>query len=251
MDSISSFHTQPLQHWIANNDVIKYWGDNVDKKRGVRDVRSDRQGQMIHMYSILAGRSHTPGTHLRTTGNVASLSLIPARDFLPSRKDITAARSDLVVLVSRILTQFIKDLTPFQKIVPQHIAHSYSKQMAIKSEVVLVDVLMKNETKHSDMIDIMNAMHSYLGQDYPSDRRLLSGGDLVTCERQIGAQRHTMDGDTVKERLGVLEPVTEDWHCLVCLLTVTIHIHGIHMCELLYSYIVGQFVGGNIGKITF
>jgi len=27
-----------------------------------------------------------------------------------------------------------------------------------------------------------------------------------------------MDGDTVEDRLGLLEPVTEDWHCLVCLL---------------------------------
>ena len=93
--------------------------------------------------------------------------------------------------------------------------------MAKKSEVVVVDVLMKNEAKHSDMIDIMTAMHTYLGQDYPSDRRILSGGDQLTCERQIGAQRHTMNGNTPKERLGVLEPVTEDWHCLVCLLAVS------------------------------
>ena len=34
-------------------------------------------------------------------------------------------------------------------------------------------------------------------------------------------QCHTMDGDTPKERLEVLEPVTEDWHWLVCLLAVS------------------------------
>ena len=33
------------------------------------------------------------------------------------------------------------------------------------------EVLMKNEAKHSDRIDIMTAMHTYLGQFYPSDRR--------------------------------------------------------------------------------
>ena len=94
--------------------------------------------------------------------------------------------------------------------------------MASKSEVIVVDVLMKNEAKHSDMIDIMSRMQEYLGKNYPSDRRVPSGGDQLTCERQVGAQRHTMCGNTAQERLGILEPVTEDWHCLVCFLSVSV-----------------------------
>ena len=71
------------------------------------------------------------------------------------------------------------------------------------------------------MIDIMTTMQNYLGSDYCEERRLLSGGDQLTCERQFGAQRHVMDGNTVRERLGILQPVTEDWHCMVCLLSVS------------------------------
>lgn len=97
--------------------------------------------------------------------------------------------------------------------------------MGTKSEVVVLDVLMKNEAKHSDMIDIMHQMHDCLVQNYPTDRRIPSGGDQLTCERQVGAQRHRMDGDTVHEQLELLEPVTEDWHCLVCLLSVSGHVH--------------------------
>jgi len=121
-----------------------------------------------------------------------------------------------VVLVSRILTEYIDDLVPLRKAVPNHILHKYSKEMAMKSEVIVLDVMMKNEAKHSDMIDIMSRMQEYLGHDYPSDRRVPSGGDQLTCEQQVGAQRHTMDGDTVEDQLGQLEPVTEDWYCLVC-----------------------------------
>ena len=200
--------------------AFKYCSDNVHKKRGVRDVRSDHQGELLHMYCILAGRSRTPANHVTLTRCPASLSAITVRDVLPSTDDIKAVKSNLIILVSRILTQYIENLTPFAKVVPKHILHRYSAEMAKKSEVVIVDVPMKNEAKHSDMIDIMTAMHTYLGQDYPSDRRILSGRDQLTCERQIGAQRHTMDGDTPKEPLGVLEPLTEEWHCLVCLLAV-------------------------------
>ena len=70
--------------------------------------------------------------------------------------------------------------------------------MVAKLEVVVVDVLMKNETKHSDMIDIMSQMQDYLGQDYPSDHRILSE-DQLTTERQVSAKHHIMDGDTVRE----------------------------------------------------
>ena len=86
--------------------------------------------------------------------------------------------------------------------------------MSRKSEVVVLDVMMKNEAKHSDMLDIMMRMQEYLGKDYPSERRVASGGDQLMCERQFGA-RHVMDGNTPEERLQLLEPQAEDWHCFL------------------------------------
>ena len=70
---------------------------------------------------------------------------------------------------------------------------------------------MKNEAKHQDMLNIMEEYHHYLEESGCVDR-LLSGGDQLTCERQVGSQRQTMCGLTQRERLNVLEPVVEDWH---------------------------------------
>ena len=89
------------------------------------------------------------------------------------------------------------------------------------SQKSVLDVLMKNENCHSDIVDIMTTMQGYLGKEYPSEKRVASGGDHLTCERQLGAQRHMMDGDTPRERLELLEPQAEDWHCLVCVLGVS------------------------------
>ena len=93
--------------------------------------------------------------------------------------------------------------------------------MSKKSEVFILDVLMKNEAKHTDMIDIMTVMHNYLGDGYADGHVVVSGGDHLTCERQIGSQRHLMCGNTRRDRLELLEPVVEDWHALVCLLNVS------------------------------
>ena len=92
--------------------------------------------------------------------------------------------------------------------------------MAKKSEVVVLDVLYKNEACHQDMLDIMRHEQSYLRKDYIG--RVPSGGDLLTCERQRCVQQHVMDSDTPQERLELLEPVIEDWHTLMCLLEVRV-----------------------------
>ena len=82
------------------------------------------------------------------------------------------------------------------------------------------------------MISIMELMQTYLGTEYNDERRVLSGGDLLTCERQQGSQRHMMCGDTPRERLQLLEPVNKDWHCLVTILEVifiTVYLHTLYM----------------------
>ena len=71
------------------------------------------------------------------------------------------------------------------------------------------------------MLDIMKTMHDYLGGEFPCDKKVLSGGDQFTCERQCCIQKHVMDGDTPTDRLELVEPVIEDWHTLMCFLKVS------------------------------
>ena len=221
MDDISEQHKVPIEHWIKDGVVFKFWGDNIDKQQSVRDFRSDHKGGMVHMFSMLAGRSRTPAPELPFTGELRQLKDTPVKFFLPSAADVAAVKENLVVLVGRILTSHFTSLAPLAKAVPMHIRHKYSTEMSRKSEDVVLDVLMKNEAKHKDMLDIMKALQDYLGKEYPEDRKVVSGGDLMTCERQVGAQRHMMDGNTVSERLELLKPTAEDWHCLVAFIGVS------------------------------
>ena len=221
MDELSESHIVPLEKWIEEGVVFKFWGDNVDKQRKVRDLRSDNCGQLVHMFSLLAGRSRTPAPELpHSGGSLASIDSLSSSFFLPSNRDTSAMKDNLVCIVSRIITSYITGLAPLAKFVPKHILHQYSAEMSRKSEVFTLDVLMKNEVKHDDMIDIMQTLQDYLGKGYNEEKRVLCGGDQLTCERQVGAQRLTRCADSLPERLELLEPVSEDWHCLVSLLRV-------------------------------
>ena len=220
VEEVSKLHSVPIDRWISDDITFKFIGDNLDKKVGVRDVRTDHKGSMVHMYSLLAARSRLPPLDLSRTGQVADVMSLPWQSFLPSQGDVDSVRNNLVVLVSRLLAQYFKCLSPLSKSVPKHIKHKYSQQMSTKSEVVVLDVLMKNEATSAGMLEIMKAMQEYLGKEYPPEKKVASGGDQHTCERQAAAVRHMMDGDTPKDRLQLLEPQLEDWHSLVCMLKV-------------------------------
>ncbi len=90
------------------------------------------------------------------------------------------------MLISRVLCDYIKDLQELKRLVTKHIPHTYSEEMATKSDVAVLDVLHNNEIVSSDMVEIMRSMVSYLGSSYKHTS--LTGGDHVTCERAQGAK---------------------------------------------------------------
>ena len=126
---------------------FKFVGDNVDKKKGVRDIRADNHGEMKHMFSILAVRSRVP-SHLAICGPGLDLAGLSSSMVLPTSQDVQKIKKNLVILVSRILCRYIKSLSSFSSVVHAHIPHEYSKEMACKSETAVLDVLSKNEAKH-------------------------------------------------------------------------------------------------------
>ena len=222
VNDVSCIHKVPLQQWIADGITFKFVGDNVDKKKGVRDIRSDHQGKLHHMFSMLLVRDRILAPPLTSPQKQPpGLSSLKISSLLPTPDDVKAIHKHLEVLVSRVLCKYMKPLAFLAKVVPSHIQHKYSQQTAQKSETVVLDVVMKNEAKHSDMLDIMKVQQAYLGDTFPGDKQVLSGGDQLTCERQRCARRHMMDANTPRERLQLLEPVVEDWHTMQSFLGVS------------------------------
>ncbi len=218
ISKISERHKAPIEKRVKEGIAFQFVGDNVDKRRGVRDVRSDHHGQLVNMYSLLAVKARVPPPITLADFSPPDLSLLQPSYFLPTPAEVAAIRANLVILAARCLTKYIKVLHNQNRRVPAHIAHVHSKEMAQRSEIVVADVLHKCETKRSDMIDIMREMMGYLGDS--TDKRL-SSGDLLTKERQDGAKRHVICGNTPARRLDMLVPCVADWHCLLNFLLVS------------------------------
>ena len=99
-------------------------------------------------------------------------------------------------------------------------------------------VLLKDENKLDEMVDIMDYTHKYVPMNqYVKDQdiqgqesvvvqavdfhRELFGGDYLTSKRGRGAQRIRANSTNDLDKLKGLLPVSEDWHAKMCFLSVS------------------------------
>ena len=136
MEDVSKLHTVPIQQWIRDGVLFKFWGDNLEKQQHVCDLQSDHQVEMLHMFSLIAGKSRTPAPELPFTSQVSNLRDTSTTYFLPSSSDVAAVKNNLVILVGRMLTEYFPSFAPFSKVVPNHILHKYLGQMS-KNQMLL------------------------------------------------------------------------------------------------------------------
>ena len=113
--------------------------------------------------------------------------------FLPTKEDVESVTSSLLVIVSRILIEYISDLSPLCKAVTKHIPHKYPLCKAVTKHI-----------PHKYSPQMLYEVVSYLGDGYPHEKRVASGGDQLTTERQ---NRHLMCGNRPQDCLYVLEPL--------------------------------------------
>ena len=83
MDDISQLHKVPINGSVMEPSSSS-GRDNVDKQRYVRDLRSDHQGEMLHMFSVIVGQSSTPAPELPFMGQLSQLAGTPISTFCPA-----------------------------------------------------------------------------------------------------------------------------------------------------------------------
>ena len=63
LSEISKRNDVPIQRWIQESATFKFVGDNVAKLKGVRNITSQHQGHLCHMYSLLAVKNRVNPPH--------------------------------------------------------------------------------------------------------------------------------------------------------------------------------------------
>ena len=113
-------------------------GDNIDKRVNPREMRIDRQVQSLHYFHTYAAKNRCESIHSQDTNPIRDISKLSLSAFLLTPSECMDIRNNYVVLVSRIIVEYLPAFNKFKQCVPKHVLHSYSDVMSGKSVMVSV-----------------------------------------------------------------------------------------------------------------
>ena len=82
--------------------------------------------------------------------------------FLLSDDELSQIADRYRIYAGRIILKAFPKFSFLADLIPKHIPHQYSDEMTGKSEVVTMPVLMKDEKKYSDFVNITKIMQLYI-----------------------------------------------------------------------------------------
>ena len=107
--------------------------DNFDLMVHAADMTSDNQNRDNHWCNHNAVLDRVNPTEGTCTPR-RNLKDTPNSTFIPNLEEQAAIVNDLVIIISRVLVENIKEFEAFKSVVPSHFKHKYSKELSKKSE---------------------------------------------------------------------------------------------------------------------
>ncbi|XP_071500371.1 uncharacterized protein [Diadema antillarum] len=186
--------------------------DNVNQHTRTRCSSTDHSNRQLNLVQCYAAVDRVPCFHLSDAHpSVEEIEAISGDVFLPTMKDIELLRMEYLVTIKRILSTHIPVFKDME--VTEHIPHPHSSETKKKSKIVPLGVLQKDETKVSDMIDVLDHLTQYVPKDSSSQPIIsLLYGDQLSCERHRDAQNARVNEESQWDRLLGLHPAIQEWH---------------------------------------
>jgi len=137
-----SLSTAALNEAEEKSTDISKWvgfclvGDNIDKNVKPRDMCIDHQTQSLHYFNCFALQDRVDLSQFPDSVLRLDPSKLDPKCFMPSKEDYCALEDTMIVLISRVLVQYMTFFREYASVVTKHISHPYSDEMSQKSTVV-------------------------------------------------------------------------------------------------------------------
>nr|XP_006816718.1 PREDICTED: uncharacterized protein LOC102803889 [Saccoglossus kowalevskii] len=142
--------------------------DNLDLNKKARHMTGEHRNQDFHFVNTYAVKDRVNCENLPDDAPICDILKLPNTVFLPTAADHKALKSDFAEIIIRIIVQEMSFFTKhFSNTMVRHIPHTYSEESSVKSELIPLGILIKNECKTDECIDVLKFLHQYVpGSSY-------------------------------------------------------------------------------------
>ena len=141
--------------------------DNIDWTERVHDVRQDSQNKSVHAVATSIVFDRVPSSELPDDGPQRNLELSNVRELVAmSESEISSIRHRYRILLANILFEHFPDFKMFEQFMTSKTDCVYSQQTSLRLEVVTMPILMKDEKKYNECVDVLDQLEEWTHQIY-------------------------------------------------------------------------------------
>ena len=146
-----------------------YVVDNIDWEERVHDMREHHQNKSVHAVATSMVFSRIPSNHLPDDGPQMDVKTCNFREIVRiTDEEMQSIRSRYRMFVARILIEKFPKFLNLKLCISKELTldHEHSAATAQKSEIMTLPVLMKDEKKYSDCVDVLDQLEEWTHEVY-------------------------------------------------------------------------------------
>jgi hypothetical protein len=141
--------------------------DNIDWMEKVHDMRSDAQNTSVHAVATSLVFNRVSYQHLPDSGPQNSLEKCDINKLVSLTPEEEHQISESYkLIVGQIMCEFLPAFKFLSYVVPVHLPHENQEAMNQKSNVIPFPVLLKDEKKYCEVVDVLDQLESWVHEMY-------------------------------------------------------------------------------------
>ena len=145
--------------------------DNIDWMEKVHDMRSDAQNTTVHAVATSLVFNPVSSEHVPDSGPRDSLKECNMKQLVSlTPEEESQIRDRYKIIVAGILCKFFPFAKLLEDLVPAHLPHENLHAMNTKSTVIPFPVLLKDEKKYPEIVDVLDQLESWVHEMYAKAR---------------------------------------------------------------------------------
>ena len=142
--------------------------DNIDWEERVHDMRKDNQNTSVHAVATTIVFNRVPDEKLPDSEPQQDLRKCNVHQLVKlTASEIECIRKRYRRFVQDLLFEHFPFFSSYQSSLPNNSTYCrYSDEMAMKSETITIPVLMKDEKKYAECVDVLDKLEDWTHQIY-------------------------------------------------------------------------------------
>ena len=167
LDDIGDHFIDRAVQLVKSGYTFVYVMDNIDWEEKAHDMRKDVQNRSVHAVATSIVFDRVPCQHLSDSGPQEDIRKCDVNELVAIQdSELLAIRNRYKQIVGKMLLEHFPSFGKFKAHMPEAICHPHAVEMSTKLEVITMPILLKDEKKCSDCVDILDQLEKWTEEIY-------------------------------------------------------------------------------------